>query len=138
MDVFETKVLRVFLLAIHSHLYKRIFTPTPTPPPLNKVGLKLVCNVNIVQKSRISKTQRLCPETSMKLYVLEFGSSALINMLCTMCAFCTMYIVHLCKKRRTYSWLLIRGLIRNLQKLRHLNESLWQLDISQMWIFLRS
>jgi hypothetical protein len=34
----------VFLLAIHSHLYSRIYIP----PPLRKSGLKLVCNVNIV------------------------------------------------------------------------------------------
>ncbi len=45
LDVIGTKVLRVFLLAIHSHLYKRILLP---PPPPSKSGLKLDCNVNIV------------------------------------------------------------------------------------------
>ncbi len=39
------KVLRVFLLAIHSHLYLRILLLLP---PLGKSGLKLVCDVNIV------------------------------------------------------------------------------------------
>ncbi len=38
-----TKVLRVFLLAIHTLLYYRIFFH---PPFLSKIGLKLVCNVN--------------------------------------------------------------------------------------------
>jgi hypothetical protein len=36
------KVLIVFLLAIHRHLYKWIPSPSPTP---SKGGLKLVCNV---------------------------------------------------------------------------------------------
>jgi hypothetical protein len=40
LDVIGTKV---FLLAIHSHFYKRILPL----PPLSKSGLKLVCNVNI-------------------------------------------------------------------------------------------
>jgi hypothetical protein len=31
LDVIGTKVLRVFLLAIDSHLYQRVY---PTPPPL--------------------------------------------------------------------------------------------------------
>ncbi len=42
LDVIGTKVLRVFLLVIYSHLYKDI----PPPPP--KSGLKLVCQVSIV------------------------------------------------------------------------------------------
>ncbi len=33
LDVIGTKVLRVFLLAMHSHLYQWIFLP---PPPLSK------------------------------------------------------------------------------------------------------
>jgi hypothetical protein len=61
LDVIETKVLRVFLLAIHSHLYYR-----------SKIGLKLVCNVNIVYgniKSENSqdyaqKPQRNCTFTN--------------------------------------------------------------------------
>jgi hypothetical protein len=40
LDVIGTKVLIVFLLAIHSHLG---FYPCP-PPPLSKSGLKLVSN----------------------------------------------------------------------------------------------
>jgi hypothetical protein len=43
LDVIGTKVLRVFLLAIHSHLYQRIYSLS-----LIINGLKLVCNVNIV------------------------------------------------------------------------------------------
>ncbi len=45
LDVIGTKVLRVFLLAIHSQLYQLILLP---PPHLEKRGLKLACNVNIV------------------------------------------------------------------------------------------
>jgi hypothetical protein len=43
-----------------------------------KRSLKLVCNVNIVYRKQLS---RLCPETSTKLYVHEFG-------------FCIQYTVH--------------------------------------------
>jgi hypothetical protein len=44
LGVIGTKVLRVFLLAIHSHLYKRILPPPPPP----QSGWKLICNVKIV------------------------------------------------------------------------------------------
>ncbi len=43
LDVIGTKVLRVILLAIHSHLYWRI-----PPSPLSKSGFKLVGIENIV------------------------------------------------------------------------------------------
>ncbi len=67
LHVIGTKVLKLFLLTIHSH-----FTPLPPPSP-SKRGLKLVCNVNIVYgnlKSENSqdyaqKPQRNC--TSMNL-----------------------------------------------------------------------
>jgi hypothetical protein len=42
LDVIGTKVLRVFLLVIHSHLYKWNLLPP------SKKGLKLVCYVNTV------------------------------------------------------------------------------------------
>ncbi len=49
VGVIGTKVLRVFLLAIQSHLYLRILLTSPRPhPTLSRSGLKLVCNVNIV------------------------------------------------------------------------------------------
>jgi hypothetical protein len=70
LDVIGTKVLRVFLLAIHSHLlYKRMLLPLP----LSKIGLKLVCNVNIVNLKSENSQDRLYPVTSSKLYVHEFG-----------------------------------------------------------------
>jgi hypothetical protein len=47
LDVIGAKVLRVFLLAIHSHLLLIDLTPPPLPP-LSKSGLKLFCNVNNV------------------------------------------------------------------------------------------
>jgi hypothetical protein len=55
LDVFGTKVLRVFLLAIHSHLFTNGYY---SPSSLSKSGLKLICNVNIVYgklKSKISQ-----------------------------------------------------------------------------------
>ncbi len=61
-----------FPLAIQSPL----LTDFPPPsPPLSKSGLKLVCNVKIVYGNLKSEksTIRLCIETSMKLYVHEFG-----------------------------------------------------------------
>ncbi len=49
LDVIGTKVVRVFLIAIHSHLYILTnFNPPPPPPPLRKRGLKLLCYVNIL------------------------------------------------------------------------------------------
>ncbi len=42
VDVIGTKLLRFFLLAIHSHLYYGFYPP---PPPS---VLKLVCNVNVI------------------------------------------------------------------------------------------
>jgi hypothetical protein len=45
-DVIGTKVFRVYLFAIHSHIYLQILLPPPSP--CCKCGLKLVCNVNIV------------------------------------------------------------------------------------------
>jgi hypothetical protein len=62
LDVIGIKVLRVFLFAIQSHLYKWI---SPPPLPLNKSGLKLVCNVNIVYgnlKSEISQDNAQKPQ----------------------------------------------------------------------------
>jgi hypothetical protein len=47
LDIIGTTVLGLFLLAIHSHLYKQFYPH----PPLSKSGLKLVCNVNIVYGS---------------------------------------------------------------------------------------
>jgi hypothetical protein len=48
LDIIGKKVLRVFLLAIHSHLYLQILLPST---PLSKSGLKLVCNVNIIYEN---------------------------------------------------------------------------------------
>jgi hypothetical protein len=45
LDVIGTKVIRVFLLAIHSDLYYKKLFPLP---PLSKNGLKLVCYVNVL------------------------------------------------------------------------------------------
>ncbi len=50
LDIIGTKVFRVFLLAIYSHLCYRFYSPFP----LSKSGLKLVCNVNIYLKSENS------------------------------------------------------------------------------------
>ncbi len=48
LDVIGPKVLRVFLRAIHSHLYtNKFYSPLP-PSPLSKSWLELVCHVNIV------------------------------------------------------------------------------------------
>ncbi len=56
LDVIGRKVLRVFLLAIHSHLYR--FDPPPPLPPQGKSGLKLVCNVNIVYRNLKSENSQ--------------------------------------------------------------------------------
>jgi hypothetical protein len=51
LDVIGTKVLRVFVLAIHSHLYLRFYSPFP----LEQKWLKLVCNVQTVYANRKSE-----------------------------------------------------------------------------------
>jgi hypothetical protein len=47
--------------------------------PWIKIGLKLICNVNIVYGNLMSEKSRLCPETSNKLYFQEFGLSKFSN-----------------------------------------------------------
>jgi len=89
LDVIGTKVLRVFLLAIHSHLYLRILPF----PPLSKSGLKLVCNVNIVygnlksEKSQddAQKPQRNCTfmNSASVLETLN-GLPQEVGMVCTL------------------------------------------------------
>ncbi len=54
LDVIGTKVSRVFLLAIDSHLYSRILLTHP----LSKSGLKLVCNVNIEHRNLKSENSQ--------------------------------------------------------------------------------
>ncbi len=46
-----------------------------SPHSLRKNGLKLVCSLNIVyiRKPQVWELSRLCPETSTKLYIHEFG-----------------------------------------------------------------
>jgi hypothetical protein len=47
---------------------------SPPPPPLEKNGLKLVCNVNIVYRKINSENyQDYAQKLQMKLYVHEFG-----------------------------------------------------------------
>jgi hypothetical protein len=50
--------LKVFLFAIHSHLYYGFYSP----PPLSKSGLK-----HCIRKLQVWELSRLCPETSTKL-----------------------------------------------------------------------
>jgi hypothetical protein len=47
------------------------FPPPPPPRPPSKSGLKLVCNVKM--ETSILQLSRLCPDTSTKLYIHEFG-----------------------------------------------------------------
>ncbi len=48
-DVIGTKVLSVFLLAVHIRLYNGFYSL----PPLSKSGLNLVCNVDIVYRQNL-------------------------------------------------------------------------------------
>ncbi len=77
LDVIGTKVLRLFLVAVHCHLTNRLYSPPP--PPLSKSGLKLVCNVNIVYRN-------LKPENfqdyAQKPHCM-FMNSASYKLLCT-------------------------------------------------------
>ncbi len=53
MEVIGTKVLRVVLLAIHSHV-----TDITPPPPLSTKGLNLVCNVRGASKIKLKKVNK--------------------------------------------------------------------------------
>jgi hypothetical protein len=63
LDVIGTKV---FLLAIPRHQYQRNLPP---PPPPEQNGLKLVCNVNIVQYMETSSlgTLKIMPRNLNKI-----------------------------------------------------------------------
>jgi hypothetical protein len=63
LDVIGAKVWRVFLLAIHSHLYKWILLP---PSPLGKSELKLVWNVNIVCENLKSENSQDYAQTPQR------------------------------------------------------------------------
>jgi hypothetical protein len=77
LDIIGTKVLRVFLLAIHCHLYSRIL-----PSPLEQKWFETGCNVNIVYGNLKSEnSQDNVQKTSTKLYVYEFGFSSLSSLL---------------------------------------------------------
>jgi hypothetical protein len=80
LDVIGTKVLRVFLLDIHSHLHLRILLP-----PMSKSGLKLVYNVNIDHrnlKSENSQDYDLKPQyncTFINFRLLEYLQNTYIH-----------------------------------------------------------
>ncbi len=72
LDVFGTKVFRVFILARLSHLYKGILHPPP--PLLSKSGLKLVCNKTLYTETPSLRTLKIMSrKLNEKLYVHESG-----------------------------------------------------------------
>ncbi len=82
LDVIGTKVLRVFLLAIHSHLFTNGFY---SPSSLSKSGFKLVCNVNIVYgkiKSKISQDYAQKPKRNCTLMNSASGQAFNLFPLC--------------------------------------------------------
>ncbi len=66
----RTKVFRVFLLAVHSHLYCTNKFYLPPPFPVSKSGLKLVCNVNILHRNFKSETLKIMPRNLNKIVSL--------------------------------------------------------------------
>ncbi len=73
LDAIGEKVLRVFLLAIHIHLYYG-FCPTP---PWSKSDLKLVCNVNIICGNLKSENPQDYAQKPQRNYT--FMNSASLN-----------------------------------------------------------
>ncbi len=71
LNVIGTKDLRVFLLAIHSHLYIRILIPSL----LSKSCLKLVCNVNIVYGNLKSENSRDYAQKPQRNYAFMNSAS---------------------------------------------------------------
>jgi hypothetical protein len=111
LDKIKTKVLRVFLLAIHSHLCleisissnsrnllqflefltvhwkgenRKTWWKTMPPSPSFKKS---------IQKSHVWELSRLCPETLTKLYIHEFG-------FWTMCPRMTCTLKIVCNEKR--------------------------------------
>jgi hypothetical protein len=72
LDVVGEKVLRVFLFTVTSQCYSQspLHAPnkfTPPPPPLSKSGLKLVCNVNIVDRNLKSENSQDCAQKPQQI-----------------------------------------------------------------------
>jgi hypothetical protein len=78
LDVVGTKVLGVFLLAFHSHLYSTNGFYSPPSPP-NKSGLKLVGKANIVYENLKSERSQDYALEIRKLYVHEFGFRTVVS-----------------------------------------------------------
>jgi hypothetical protein len=72
-DEIQTKVLRVFLLAIHSHVHSFAFYVFKLTQPLTYFFSSVILPC---------KGERLCPETSTKLFVHEFGFRGLSSTIC--------------------------------------------------------
>jgi hypothetical protein len=71
LDEIQITIVRVFLVAIHSHLYsfalRFIFLPTHAP------SYKFYYAITVIPDRNASFPRNPCPETSTKLYVHEFG-----------------------------------------------------------------
>ncbi len=75
LEVIETKVFRVFLLAIHSTSINGLNSPNP----LSISGLKLVFQCkNCIRSPQVWELLRLCLVTSTKFYVHKFGFCTVI------------------------------------------------------------
>jgi len=76
----EAEFLDVIGTKVFTELSSLLFPITSTNGC--KSDLKLVCNVNIVyKKPQVGELSRLCPETSTKLYVHEFGFRSQLQIL---------------------------------------------------------
>jgi hypothetical protein len=78
LDEIQTKVLRVSLLVIHSHLYSFVMRFLflqihPTSYSFCKGERRKTWFKKLIQKPQGWELSRLCPETVMKLYVHKFG-----------------------------------------------------------------
>ncbi len=72
LDVTGTKVLRVFLLAVHGHLYWRILHP---PPPWEKVVWNWFVMKTLYKETSNLRTLKIMPGNLKKIYVHAFGFS---------------------------------------------------------------
>jgi hypothetical protein len=76
-----------YLLASHSYLYERILQYAYPPPPRNKSGLKLVCNVIIVLYMKTSSLKNSQDYARNLIEIVRLGIRLQFQTTCVLITF---------------------------------------------------